>query len=178
EGLVREPDQRVSAQQLLSAREREQLVSEWNQTAREYPGQCLHELFAAQAERRPEATAVSFAGAELSYGELNRRANQVARYLQKRGVGPETLVGLCVERSLEMLVGLLGVLKAGGGYLPLDPGYPSGRLGYMLADAEVRVVLSQEELVARVRELSAWDWAAAGAQVISIDGEWAEISGE
>src|SRR6185369_15824472 len=113
-----------------------------------------------------------------TYEELNRRANQVARYLQKRGVGPGTLVGICVERSLEMMVGLLGVLKAGGGYLPLDPGYPSARLGYMLADAEVRVVLSQAELVERVRELGAWGWAAAGAQVLSIDGEWEEISDE
>src|SRR6185503_14809843 len=108
EGLVREPDQRVTAQQLLTAGEREQLVSAWNQTERDYPGQCLQELFAAQAERTPEATAVSFAGAELSYGELNRRANQVAHYLRRRGVGVGTLVGICVERSLEMMVGCWG----------------------------------------------------------------------
>src|SRR6185503_7377374 len=140
--------------------------------------ECVHQLFEAQVRRTPESIAVGCQSEQMTYEELNRRANQVARYLRRRGVGPETLVGICVERSLEMMVGLLGVLKAGGGYLPLDPGYPSGRLGYMLADAGVSVVLSQEELVERVRELSAWGWEAAGAQVISIDGEWAEIAAE
>src|SRR6185503_5433700 len=170
--MAAEPDRRPGESPMLSATEREQLLIEWNQTSQPYPQECVHQLFEAQVRRTPESIAVGCQSEQMTYEELNLRANQVARYLQKRGVGPGTLVGICMERSLEMMVGLLGVLKAGGGYLPLDPGYPSARLGYMLADAEVRVVLSQAELVERVRELGAWGWAAGEAEVISIDGEW------
>ena len=109
-------------------------------------GALIHELFEAQARRTPDALALVFGDHQLSYFQLNRRANQVAHHLQKLGVGPETLVGLCVERSLEMIVGLLGVLKAGGAYLPLDPKYPEERLAYMLADANIPILLTQQNL--------------------------------
>ena len=95
----------------------------------------MHELFEEQARRRGEAIAVVYEGEQVSYGELNRRANQLGRYLRKQGVGPEVAVGLCVERSVEMVVGILGILKAGGAYVPLDPEYPEERLKYMLEDA-------------------------------------------
>ncbi|HXM48067.1 MAG TPA: condensation domain-containing protein, partial [Pyrinomonadaceae bacterium] len=122
---VLNPDQPIFALPMLSEEEREQLVVGWNDTGREYVGEeCLHKLFAAQAERTPGAIAVSYEGEELSYRELNERANQVGQYLQGVGVGAEVLVGLCVERSLEMVVGLLGILKAGGAYVPVDPQYP------------------------------------------------------
>src|SRR6266403_2560497 len=118
----------ISDLELLSEEEREQLVVGWNDTGREYVGEeCLHKLFAAQAERTPGAIAVSYEGEELSYRELNERANQVGHYLQGVGVGAEVLVGLCVERSLEMVVGLLGILMAGGAYVPVDPQYPVER---------------------------------------------------
>ena len=103
------------------------MLVEWNETAAAYPSeQCLHELFAAQAARTPDAVAVVYEDQQLSYGELDRRSNQLAHHLRGLGVGPEVVVGLCVERSLEMVVGLLGILKAGGAYLPLDPSYPRG----------------------------------------------------
>ena len=112
---------------------------EWNETALPYPTeQCLHDLFEAQVARTPDAIAVVFDEAHLTYHELNTRANQLAGYLQQHGVGPEVLVGICVERSLDMVVGLLGILKAGGAYVPLDPAYPQERLAFMLADSQPR----------------------------------------
>ncbi|PYQ44522.1 MAG: hypothetical protein DMF77_07045 [Acidobacteria bacterium] len=110
------------------------------------PEMAVHELFAAQAARTPDATAVSFEGRDLTYRALDARSNQLAHRLRRMGVGPEVLVAIAVERSLDMVVALLGVLKAGGAYLPLDPGYPAGRLAYMLEDAQVRVLLTQESL--------------------------------
>ena len=107
---------------------------------------CLHELFEEQVARTPDAVAVVFEGQELTYRELNSRANQLGHYLQRLGVGPEVFVGICVERSLEMIVGTLGILKAGGAYLPLDPSYPRERLSFMLGDGEVSVVLTQQHL--------------------------------
>ena len=101
-------------------------------------------------ERQPEAIAVGCGGEQLSFGELNRRANQLAHYLRAQGVGPEVVVGLCLERSVEMVVGLLGILKAGGAYLPLDPNYPRPRLEYLLADAQVQLVLTQGRLLERL----------------------------
>ncbi len=112
---------------------------EWNQTGRDYPrDKCLHELFEAQVEKSPGAVAVVFEGKKLTYRELNKRANQLAHHLRKLAVGPDTLVGIFVERSLEMVIGLLGILKAGGAYVPLDPDYPKERLVLMLEDANVR----------------------------------------
>ena len=122
ECAVEDPERRISELEMLSAAEREQLLEGWNETAVEYPrGMCVHELFEGQVEKSEEAIAVVYEGAALSYGELNRRANRVARALRELGVGPEERVGLCVERSLEMMVAVLGVLKAGGAYVPLDP---------------------------------------------------------
>jgi len=141
------------------------LITEWNDTKREYPGdKSIHELFEAQAERTPEAVAVVFPSPgfsrcsedkELTYQELNRRANQLAHYLRKLGVGPEVLVGICMERSLEMVIGLLGILKAGGAYVPLDPEYPKQRLAFMLEDAEPKVLLTQSNLLSQLPERTA-----------------------
>ena len=119
---------------------------EWNRTDVEYRQRSVHEMFEEQAERRPEAVAVEYEGRQLSYGELNRRANQLGHYLRKQGVGPEVRVGICVERSLEMVVGLLGILKAGGAYVPLDPNHPAERLSFMLSDSGARVLVTQGQL--------------------------------
>ena len=121
-------------------RERQQLLVAWNDTYTDYPrDQCIHQLFAEQAERTPEAVAVVCEDQRLTYRQLQQQANQLAHYLQSLGVGPETLVGLCVERSVAMIVGLLGILQAGGAYVPLDPAYPPERLAFMLADAQAPV---------------------------------------
>jgi len=141
---VVDPNRRLSELTLLSAQERERLLVESNANAIAYPREsCVHELFAEQAERTPEAVAVALGTDQLSYRELDRRANRLAHHLRALGVGPDVIVGLCVERSLEMPVGLLGILKAGGAYLPLDPGYPPERLGYMMADAHAKVLVTE-----------------------------------
>ncbi len=153
EGAVADPEQRVSCLPLLTAAERHQLLVEWNATRTEYPRDaCIHELFEAQVVRTPDAIAVVFEETTLTYRELNRRANYLAHQLRARGVGPEVLVGICVERSLEMVIGLLGILKAGGAYVPLDPAYPKERLAGMVADARLRVVVTQQRLVAALPE--------------------------
>ena len=123
-----------------AADERDTILRAWNDTARAVPPATLPELFAAQVARTPEAVAVVFEDQRLTYGELDARANQLAHHLRALGVGPEVVVGLCVERSPEMVVGLLGILKAGGAYLPLDPDYPRERLAFMLADAGAPVL--------------------------------------
>jgi hypothetical protein len=148
ESAVEDPGRRVCELEMLSAEEREQLLYGWNDTDVEYPGErCVHELFEAQVERTPDAVAVVFEGASLSYGELNRRANQVAHHLRELGVRPDERVALCIERSLEMVVGLLGVLKAGGAYVPLDPAYPVERLRFMLEDSGPSVLVTQGTLI-------------------------------
>nr|AXN93590.1 PuwF-G [Cylindrospermum alatosporum CCALA 994] len=147
EAMVSQPDERYEMRSLLSDSERHQLIVEWNQTASEYPAVCLHQLFEQQVQRTPDAIAVVFADQHLTYSQLNNRANQLARHLQSLGVAPDVLVGICVERSLEMLVGLLGILKAGGAYVPLDPAYPQERLRYMLGDAQVSMLLTQSHLL-------------------------------
>ncbi|MGH7829594.1 MAG: condensation domain-containing protein, partial [Candidatus Binatia bacterium] len=148
EAMVTEPRRRLSAFPLLTETERHELLVEWNTPLRDYRrDKCLHELFEAQAERTPDAVAVVCEGKKLTYRELNRRANRLARYLRNLGVGPEVLVGICMERSLEMVVGIIGVLKAGGAYVPLDPAYPKDRLAFMMEDSRVSVVLTQQELM-------------------------------
>jgi amino acid adenylation domain-containing protein len=148
DGICADPQERVDRLPLLDAADREQLLVQWNATEAAFPkDKCVHRLFEEQVRRTPEAVALVFEGEELSYGELNRRANQLAHYLRAQGVGPEDLVGVCVERSLELVVGLLGILKAGGAYVPLDPSYPQERLAYMLKDAAPRVLLTQERLL-------------------------------
>ena len=163
--------QTLAELQLLTSREREQVLVEWNNTARDYPQDlCLPEMFEAQVERTPERIAAVHTDGELTYRELNARANKLARYLRKLGVGPETCVGVLMERSLEMLVGLLGVLKAGGAYVPLDPEYPQERLAFMLADSGARALLTQQRLVEHL--------PAHQAQLICVDTDGQAIDRE
>ena len=148
EGIVANPKQCLSDLPLLTSAERYQLLVEWNETQAEYPkNKCIHELFEEQVEKTPDAIALVFEDEQLTYRELNARANQLAYYLQKLGVESEKLVGICVERSPLMVIGLLGILKAGGAYIPLDPSYPQERLALMLEDAQVSVLLTQQRWV-------------------------------
>jgi amino acid adenylation domain-containing protein len=170
-GIVANPENKISELPLLSAAEQQQLLIEWNQTQRTW-GQdlCIHQLIELQAKKTPDAVAVVFQEQELTYGELNQRANQLAQYLRYLGVKADTLVGICVERSLEMLVGLLGILKAGSAYVPLDPAYPQERLALMLEDAQVQVLLTQNKLV---NNLPTHD-----AQIICLDTDWQNITNQ
>ncbi len=148
ESINSDSQQCISDLQLLTPPELQQLLVEWNDTKTDYPqDKCIHQLFEEQVEKTPDAVAVVFENQQLTYRELNNRANQLAHYLQKLGVKPEELVAICVERSLEMVVGLLGILKAGGAYLPLDPAYPQERLVFMLSDSQVKVILTQKKLI-------------------------------
>ena len=132
----------------MTEAERHKLLVEWNATEAEYPAdKTLVQLFEEQVERSPEAVAVEYEGTQLTYRELNARANQLAHYLQSKGVGPESRVGIWMERSLEMMVALLGTLKAGGAYVPLDPNYPQERLAFMLGDAQVPVLLTRQRFI-------------------------------
>jgi amino acid adenylation domain-containing protein len=156
--------------EVLDEAERRQILHEWNATEAEYPkDKLIHELFEEQAEKTPEAVAVVYEEQQVSYGELNRRANQLARHLRRLGVGPETRVAICVERSVEMVIGLLGVLKSGGAYAPLDPQHPQERLAFMLEDAQVKVLLTQK----RLSEALPKDHSA---QVVCLDGDWELIA--
>jgi amino acid adenylation domain-containing protein len=149
EGIVANPDRRLSELPLLTRRERKQLVHDWNDTKIDYPlDGCLHQLFESQVDRTPEAVAVVFRGEPFTYDRLNRRANQLARHLQTLGVGPETIVAIRAERSLAMIAGLLGILKAGAAYLPLDPAEPKERLLYMLQESHAALLLTQQRLAA------------------------------
>ena len=149
--LARDAEQRIGRIELLAAPERQQLLAEWNDTKRSYEREAsVLDLFAAQVEQRADAVAVSHEEGQLSYRELNERANQLAHYLRNLGVGPEVRVGIYVERSLEMVVAVLGVLKAGGAYVPLEPAYPLERLSFMVTDAQVAVLLTETELADRL----------------------------
>ncbi len=149
----------------------QQLLMKWNATQTPFSNEkCIHQLFEEQVERTPEAAAVCFEDEQLTYCELNQRANQLARHLQRYEVGPEVLVGLCVERSLEMVVGLLGILKAGGAYVPLDPTSPRGRLAFLVQDVQPSVLLTQERLLPRLPEHK--------ARVICLDTNWEVLSAE
>src|SRR5581483_9477370 len=145
-------------------------IQTWNQTQRPFSEQrCVHQLFEEQVERTPDAVALAFENITLSYRELNRRANLLARELQVYGVGPDVMVGVCMERSLEMVVALLGILKAGGAYVPLDPAYPQERLAYMLEDSQVPVLLTQSSIMEHLPHIDATmlcldvDWGAANS---------------
>jgi amino acid adenylation domain-containing protein/non-ribosomal peptide synthase protein (TIGR01720 family) len=172
EGIVKNPEHQSWELPVLASVERRQVLVEWNQTESPYPKErCIHELFEAQVERSPDQIAVVFENEQVSYRELNARANQLAHYLRSCGVGPEVLVGIMLERSVGMVVALLGVLKAGGAYVPLDPRYPAERLRYMVRDAGVAVMVTEEE------------WAAGLAgegmgRVISLNREAAQIARE
>ncbi|OUL35844.1 hypothetical protein BV372_09645 [Nostoc sp. T09] len=164
EGIVAHPSQQISQLPLLTIDEQQQLLSQWQHIQVDSPqDSCIHKLFEAQVELAPDAVAVVFDNQQLTYRELNIKANQLAHYLQNLGVGPDVLVGICVERSLEMIVGLLGILKAGGAYVPLDPNYPVERLAFILEDAQVSVLLTQERLLNHLPQNQ--------AQVLCIDSD-------
>ena len=153
EGIVAHPHRHISRLPLLTAEERQRLLITWNATRADYPGEsCIHHLFEAQVSCTPEAVALSFEGEQLTFEALNRRANQLARYVQRRANRRLTLVGLCVERSLHMVVGLLAILKAGAAYVPLDPDYPLERLNFMIHDAHIALLLTQKHLTARLSD--------------------------
>jgi amino acid adenylation domain-containing protein len=146
--IARDAFSPLETEPFLDDIERQKILVEWNETAREFPhDRCFHELFEAQVEQTPDAEAVVFGEQRLSYRELNNRVNQLAHHLRSLGVGPETLVGISVERSIEMVVGILGILKAGGAFVPLDPAYPRERLAFMIEDSGIQVLLTQERLI-------------------------------
>jgi amino acid adenylation domain-containing protein len=169
EAIVTNPNLQLSQLPLLTAEEHRCLLEEWNATASHDPvDQCLHHVFEAQARRTPHAVALVCGDESLTYHELNRRANQVAHFLLASGIGSETLVGLCIERSLAMVIGLLGILKAGAAYLPLDPSYPEERIAFILADARPPVVLTQEAHLGRL--------PAGGPQLVCMGADWPRIA--
>ncbi|NET25242.1 non-ribosomal peptide synthetase, partial [Okeania sp. SIO1I7] len=168
---VETPDRPISKLPLMTQPELDQILVEWNNTTTDYPTEkCIHQLFEEQVQRKPDAIAVVFEQQKLTYSQLNSKANQLAHYLQKLGVAPETLVGVCVERSVEMVVGLLAILKAGGAYVPLDPAYPQGRLEYMFGDSEVSVLLTQQQLLTQLPQHQ--------AKVVLLDRDWEKIATE
>ncbi|RJG37752.1 non-ribosomal peptide synthetase, partial [Motilimonas pumila] len=155
----------VNELQIIPEKERHQLLVEWNDTTADFPQEnCIHELFEAQAKASPHATALVFEDKQLSYGELNKQANQLAHYLiTEKQVTPDTLIGICIERSLEMVVAMLAILKAGGAYVPLDPTYPEARLAYMLADSGLSTVITQSDLLKKT--------SISEAQAVCLDSE-------
>ncbi|MEG4497359.1 amino acid adenylation domain-containing protein [Microcoleus sp. F10-C6] len=171
ESIVANPEQRIANLQYLSAQERYQLLVECNNTQADYPQDlCIHQLFEMQADRTPDAVALVFGEERVTYQQLNFRSNQLARYLQKMGVGAEVLVGLCCRRSLDLIVGMLGILKAGGAYLILDPSYPAERSSLMVKDAQLSVVLTQQQWVEKLR--------SPNLQIVCLDTDWEMISQE
>ena len=148
EAMLTQPDMPAARLPYLTAQERQQLLLEWNDTGvAYYLDKCLHQLFEAQVERTPDAVALVFEDSRLTYGQLNRKANNLAHYLRHLGVGPDVPVGICAERSFEMVIGLYAILKAGGAYVPLDPDYPQERMAFMLEDAQVAFILTQQKLI-------------------------------
>ncbi len=168
---VRDPSRALSQLAILTDRERREILVDWNSTTLDYPRDtCIHRLVAAQAMRAPDALAVAAGARHLTYGELDRRANQLGRRLGRMGVGPGSLVGVCLERSVDLLVGILGVLKAGGAYVPLDPAYPAERLSFMIEDARMPVLLTHAKLEARLM--------ASPARRLRLDADWPDIAQE
>ena len=168
-GVVKNPDQSIDALPLMTAVERAKVVVDWNQTRRDYPAdQCVHRLFEEQVARTPDATAAIFDDQQISYRELNERANQLAHYLQKLGVRSDDFVAIIMERSLDMIVATLGILKAGAVYVPLDTAYPKPRMAFMLEDTQVPVILTQQQLTNNLPDYQ--------AHIISVDDEWEKIS--
>jgi amino acid adenylation domain-containing protein len=169
EGVVTNSRQRVPKLHLPSVAEQQQFLMEWNHTPTEsLQDMCIHQLFEAQVELTPDAVAVVYENKQLTYRQLNCRANQLAYHLRSLGIGPEVLVGICMERSLEMVVGLLGILKAGGAYVPLDPAYPRDRLAFILEDTQTPVMLTQQKFVERLPSHT--------AQVVCLDSDWTLIA--
>jgi amino acid adenylation domain-containing protein/non-ribosomal peptide synthase protein (TIGR01720 family) len=171
QSIVEDSDQRLADLPLLTAGERHQSLVDWNDTEADFPKDaCIHQLFEAQVARAPDSVAVMFEDKRVSYAELNFRANQLAHYLRRVGVGPEVPVGILMERSVEMIVGVLGVVKAGGAYVPLDPAYPGKRLGFILDDSDVHILLTQEDLALSLPEHRAC--------VVCVDRDSNSIAGE
>ena len=170
EGMAANPNQRLGDVPLLTAAERHQLLIEWNDTHREYASDCVHQLFEKQVEQNPDAIAVVCGDKQLTYRELNARANQLASYLRSLGVCPEKLVGICMERSLEMAVGRLGILKAGGAYAPLDPVYPKERLALMVEGSQVSVLLTKERWLGNLPKYQ--------GPIVCLDADWEKIAPE
>ncbi len=169
QAALRTSDEKISRLPLMGEEERRQLVDGWNNTQAAYPQHCIHQLFEAQAERTPSQIVLTFGSQQLSCRELNRRANQLARKLKDLGVGPQVLVGVCLDRSFNMVVALLAILKAGGAYVPLDPAYPANWLSFILEDAETQVVLTQQKLLERLPDRH-------GVKLICLDRDWPEIA--
>ena len=176
-GIMTDPDRRCGDLPLLSEEERDRLLVKWNATQADYPrGRCLHELFGEQVQRTPEAVALIYEDRTLSYRELDRYSSQLAWYLQSLGVGPDVIVGVCLERSVEMVLCVLGVMKAGGAYLPLDPQYPAQRLIFMLEDTQSPVMLTQSAVLERVFEPV--ERLDPSARWVCMDREWERITQE
>lgn len=169
--IVAQKEGRIGELPLLTPVERHQMLV-WNNTTTEYTQACVHKLFETQVEQTPEAVAVVWEHQQLTYRELNCRANQLANYLQKLGVKPEGLIGICIERSPELMVAILGVLKAGGAYVPLDRSYPQERLIYMLSDANVQVLLTTETLLNTASQIAE---IAKNQEIVCLDRDWKKI---
>ncbi len=163
ESIISNPAASISDLEILTSDEKHKLLVEWNDTEVNYPkDKCIHQLFEEQVEKTPENIAVIFGNNQLTYKELNEKSNQLAHLLQTKGAKPNALVGICVERSLEMIIGLLGILKAGGAYVPIDPTYPEERISYILKDADCEIVLSQEHL----------ELPKTNSEIIYLDANW------
>ena len=172
EAIVANPRNHLSDLSILDDSERHRQIFEWNNSKRDYPqDKCIHELFEEQVERTPDAVAVVYEDEQLTYRELNTKANQLAHYLRELKVDAPLLVGLCVHRSLEMIIGLLGIIKAGGAYVPLDPAYPTERLKFMLQDAQVSVLLTQQSLLSDV-------FVDLCPKVFCLDTDWEKVAGQ
>ncbi len=179
--VVANPDQPIADIPLLTPAERHQLLVEWNPSGQEYPADfCLHEVFEKRAETTPDAVALVYEGEQLTYSELNGRANQLAHFLRGLGVGPDVCVGLCVERSLDLLVGILGILKAGGAYVPMDPATPRERVYFILKDVQAPVLLTQKHLLTQLPPLARLPHAPGDNQkspiAICLDEDWQHIA--
>jgi len=173
-GIIANPEQNISTLPLLTQSERHQLLVEWNNTDAEYPGnKCSHQLVEEQVERTPDAVAVEFEEEQLTYRELNALANQVAHYLRSLGIKPEVPVGFCVDRSIERAVGLLGIFKSNGVYVPLDPTYPEERLAYILSDSSAQVLLTTSKTLSSLPQLAL---VVQGLQIVYLDRDWEVIS--
>lgn len=172
EAIVANPEQSISEMAILPDAERRQLLEDWNDTAVNLPRKtlCLHQLIEEQALRTPDQVALVFEGRKTTYGELNRRANRLAHYLTGLGIGPEVLVGLCIQRSIEMVVGILGILKAGGAYVPIDPSYPSARVALVIEDAQFGFILTTEQIRTAL--------PASRARIVSLDGDAPAIAAQ
>ncbi|MGH1392472.1 MAG: amino acid adenylation domain-containing protein [Trichormus sp.] len=169
EAVVLNPQQHINELPLLTTVEQQQLA-QWNATQRQYPQQCLHELFAAQVTQTPKKIAVIWGEEQLTYQELNTKANQLATHLQSLGVKPETPVGICVERSLDMIIGLLAILKAGGAYVPLDPTYPQARLAFIIEDAQMQVLVTQQKQLTKLPPLE--------IPIVSLDSQQSTVNSQ